>query len=224
MKKVAMIIPMTSRNRNFESIKNTPFFRIIYQSLKRTIEEGYQYKVFLGVDDDDDFFIFNKEEIENLKFDNVDIEMYVINNHQHSPVGVWNELFKIAYNEEYEYFYQIGDDILLVDKDWTSKFISNLESNLATGPLDVNMDKLMTQSFVDRRHYETFGFYFPTEFKNWFCDNWMHTVYQVTNNLNWDHDIRVRNSGGAERYDIDMFDQNEFRKIVERDIEKLQKK
>lgn len=41
-----------------------------------------------------------------------------------------------------------------------------------TGPLDLNNERLMTQSFASCKHYEIFGFYYPWHFKNWYSDDW----------------------------------------------------
>ena len=59
--------------------------------------------------------------------------------------------------------------------------------------------RVHTQSFVSRKHYEIFKFYFPPEIINWFCDDWITKVY-------WEDllfpllDKWCMNSGGAPRY------------------------
>ena len=82
-----------------------------------------------------------------------------------------------------------------------------------TGPLDYGRIKhgskeslpggsrfIQTQSFVSRKHMEIFGFYFPEEIKNWFCDDWMTKVYYPTYFYQIDH--YVSNVGGDPRYEI----------------------
>ena len=58
-----------------------------------------------------------------------------------------------------------------------------------TGPLDLNNEKLMTQSFASCAHVRVFGFYYPWRFKNWFSDNWAAQLY--AERTYWLTDIEV---------------------------------
>ena len=61
---------------------------------------------------------------------------------------------------------------------WAEEFVATLQSNPYVpnlgfaGPLDTNNPRLMTQSFAHCTHHEIFGYYYPTEFKNWYSDDW----------------------------------------------------
>jgi len=57
------------------------------------------------------------------------------------------------------------------------------------GPLDLNNEKLMTQSFASCAHVRIFGFYYPWRFKNWFSDNWAAQLY--AERTYWLTDIEV---------------------------------
>ena len=46
------------------------------------------------------------------------------------------------------------------------------------GPINLPNKTILTQTFVSRKHYEIFKFYFPNEIKNWFCDDWINFVYE----------------------------------------------
>ena len=64
---------------------------------------------------------------------------------------------------------------------------------------------LLTQTFVSRKHMEIFGWYFPEEIINWYCDNWINAVYKP------DHyfplvEYHCGNEGGKERYFINESD------------------
>ena len=93
---------------------------------------------------------------------------------------MWNTLYKLAYDEGFEYFYQCGDDIDFMEN--TTMFDSCIDSlsyinNIGvTGPYTSNT-KLLTQTFVSRKHMEIFGFYFPEEIENWYIDDWINLVY-----------------------------------------------
>jgi hypothetical protein len=72
------------------------------------------------------------------------------------------------------------DDISFKTKGWVNDCIKVLQANKdigLTGPLN-NNNKILTQSFVSRKHYELFGFYFPEEIINWYCDDWINIVYK----------------------------------------------
>ena len=46
---------------------------------------------------------------------------------------------------------------------------------------------------------DIFGFYFPEEIKNWFCDDWITNVY-ISKNKYWPIRKRILNKGGEPRY------------------------
>ena len=84
-----------------------------------------------------------------------------------------------------------------------------------TGPLDFGRIKggskesqpggnrfIQTQTFVSRKHYEIFHFYFPLEIKNWFCDDWINEVYKGINHFYPLQNHFCNNVGGNPRYDI----------------------
>ena len=128
---------------------------------------------------------------------------------------MWNKLFDIAYKEGYDYFYQCGDDIIF---NYSNMFhecvnILKLNNNIGlTGPYTLNGNtSILTQSFVSRSHMKIFGFYFPTEIKNLYIDNWITMVYQP----NYFYPIKtfkIINDGGSERYKIEI--NNEWHLIV----------
>jgi hypothetical protein len=79
-----------------------------------------------------------------------------------------------------------------------------------TGPIDWGRDQfntkhnvggkfILTQTFVSRKHMDIFGFYFPEEIKNWFCDDWITNVY-ISKNKYWPIRKRILNKGGEPRY------------------------
>ena len=119
-------------------------------------------------------------------------------------------MFKISLNDN-DYFYQIGDDIKLLDKNWSWYFCQKLIDNGNIGvvcPHDLNNKFILTQSFVHKTHYEIFNFYFPLSIKNLYCDTWIENIYKknVLENIIYKNymfkfiDISVRNCGGDPRY------------------------
>jgi hypothetical protein len=100
-----------------------------------------------------------------------------------SPTQVVSQLVLQAYSENFDYFYQVNDDTVLVTPNWATTLIQTLAMNPlipnfgVTGPKDVNNDKIFTHSFTHRTHIEIFGHLFPPSFKNWWSDDWITTVY-----------------------------------------------
>ena len=92
---------------------------------------------------------------------------------------MWNVLFKKAYEDGCDYFYQCGDDICFKTEGWVNDCIKTLIKNRnigLTGPIN-NNSSILTQAFVSRKHMEIFGWFFPKEIKNWCCDDWYNMVY-----------------------------------------------
>lgn len=92
-----------------------------------------------------------------------------------------------AYDDGFDYFYQLNDDIEFLTKCWATQLVSSLRDSDRpyfgiAGPRDGNNDIVMTQSFVHRTHLDVFdGMYYPTVFKNWYSDNWANRVYGKKN-------------------------------------------
>ena len=154
---------------------------------------------------------------------------FIVYNNNEIPKGhhtiKWNVLFKKAYDDNYDYFYQCGDDIVFKTKGWINDSISMLRSknNIGlTGPIN-NNNRILTQSFVSRKHMEIFGWYFPKEIKNWCCDDWYNMVYSP----NYLYPLRnhyAGNNGGEPRYDINndkKFNGNGNQMIFSKNIQML---
>ena len=205
--KVALLIPSTTKERPWKNIKETDLYNINLKSFLLSYDPEHTYTYYIGIDDDDPIYSKQSERKELLRFisvmKNVSLQFVSMRgiNKGHLTV-MWNRLFEKAYHEGNDYFYQCGDDIQFLNKGWVTKSIKllRLYHNLGcTGPHDKMQYRVHTQSFVSRKHYEIFKFYFPPEIINWFCDDWMTKIY-------WEDllypllDKWCMNSGGAPRY------------------------
>jgi hypothetical protein len=116
---------------------------------------------------------------------------------------MWNVLFKNAYDDGCDYFYQCGDDIVFHTKGWINDCINILKIHNdigLAGPIN-NNHLILTQAFVSRKHMEIFGWFFPEEIINWGCDDWYNHVYKP----NMFYPLSTHfcsNNGGAPRYTI----------------------
>ena len=209
--KIGFLILATSNNRNnWNSIKDSYLYNLTLKSSLLTINREHKYIYYIGIDKNDRIFDNEKEQEEILKFQNafkhITIEFIVYDNNK-IPKGyatlMWNVLFEKAYNDGCDYFYQCGDDMEFKTKNWINDSINILKSknNIGlTGPIN-NNNRILTQSFVSRKHMEIFGWYFPKEIKNWCCDDWYNIVYHP----NYLYPLKnhfAENKGGQPRYKI----------------------
>ena len=205
--KIAILIPIKNKCKNLE---DTFLYNTYLPSFKKTMNKEFIYTFYIGLDEGD---IMLKDDIKRriikvieeinckckiLKFDSSVEKGHV--------TKMWNILFNIAYKEDNNYFYQCGDDIQLITKDWTIDFINKLQehSNIGVvGPRSVNgHQQILTQTFVSKEHYKIFNCYFPNVIKNWFCDNWISTVYRINNLFFLLDNHKIRNDGGEPRYNV----------------------
>ena len=210
MTKISLLILATSKNRDsWNSIKETYLFNLTLKSFLLTLDKEHQYLFLIGIDKNDRIFDNSTQQREVTRFSKVftNVQIKFITMDNDIPKGyvtiMWNNLFKIAYDLDYEYFYQCGDDILFETKGWINDSINKLKLHNdigLTGPIN-NNNRIMTQAFVSRKHMHIFGFFFPPEIKNWCCDDWYNMVYHP-NYLYPLYNHRSHNMGGQPRYDI----------------------
>jgi hypothetical protein len=207
MTNIALLIPSTTKGKNWKKIEDSFFYKIFIPSFIKIINDKFTYKIFLGYDQDDTLLrkLENHEICKDiLKNDNVQIEFIKLNVPKGYLSKMWNILFKKAYDDNYDYFYQCGDDIEFNNSkqifDLSIEKLKNKNNIGVSGPYTINGNrKILTQSFVSRKHMDIFGFYFPEEIKNWYVDDWMSEIYKpdyfspISNN-------KIKNSGGNVRY------------------------
>ena len=235
--KIGLLIPTTSNKRNWKDVKESYLFLNTIKSFFNTYDKENDYVFYIGVDCKDKIFD-NKESQEYLTkffslFKNISIDFTYMDNIAKGHLTVmWTTLFKKAYNEKCDYFFQCGDDIIFATKGWINACINKLKENNdigVSGPVN-NNPRILTQSMVSRKHIEIFGYYFPEEIINWFCDDWINEVYKSINKLFFIKEHYCHNAGGQPRYQINNSENynNSNRmmrvictNIVKRDIEKL---
>lgn len=232
MDTISFLVPTTSRKSNFDNVESTPLFNTLLPSLDKTLESDYNYKLYLGLDDSDTFFKKRVSRITTLFEENYSfpLDIHFFSDTQNSPVSVWNHLFKIAYDDGSDFFYQLGDDIEILTEDWSSPFIKSLRQLSfvgVTGPRELNNHRIMTQTFVHRKHYEIFNYYFPHKFDNWFSDDWINRVYGNLNRKKWLKEIEVFNSSASgdehRRYEISRVSKKEMNQLVNKGTQEVKK-
>ena len=208
-KKIALLIPTTSKGRDsWAKIKDTYLYNLSLKTLLLTQSNEHEYVFYIGIDSDDRIFanLLQQAEITKFKtvFKNIDIKFITMENVQKGHLTkMWNILFRQAYNEDCDYFYQCGDDINFRTKGWINDSIETLRQHNdvgLTGPIN-NNNRILTQAFVSRKHMEIFGWFFPEEIINWCCDDWYNMVYHPTYLYPLQQHFSS-NDGGAPRYEI----------------------
>jgi hypothetical protein len=228
-KMIAILVPVCSRNQNYKDINDIPFIKNLYPSIQKTGDKEYNYHYFIGYDNDDIFYIHHK----NYFQDKDNISLIELEGCQNAPAHAWNILFQkaIESDKNFEYFFQIGDDVILSTEGWTQKFIKILEANKGIGtvgpcePINYNQrvgslkPPVIENNFVTRKHHQIFGYFFHPGIKNWFCDDWITQVYGEKAVM--DLSIIVENNIRDNRYQIIV--SNEIPRFIFEGYEKVKK-
>ena len=207
--KVAILIPTTNKGRNWSKPEDTYIFNKTIKTLLDVTNDHNNIIFYIGVDVDDSIWLKQKnyEKLIDLKKvkKNIDFKLFRMTNISPGHVTeMWNKLFKYAYNDNCDYFLQCGDDIIFKTTNIIDDSIRMLKMHNdigLTGPI-CNNPNILTQTFVSRKHMEIFNYYFPSQIKNWFCDDWINLVYSPTYYyplLNH----KCLNSGGSPRYSVE---------------------
>ena len=207
---IAFMIPTTTKKRSHKTIEDTEIVSIFLENLKLSNHDRYDYSLYLGYDTDDKLFNDNKgklTEIFKKAQPKLKLKQIVLPDSTTSVVEKWNYLFENAYKDNIDWFYQLGDDINIIDENWDKEFVNILKSRDGwgvTGPLDLNNASILTQSFVGRKHYDIFKKnYFDNRIKNWHCDNWITEVYKPELMTRAQSKVKNMSGFGSERYVVD---------------------
>ena len=156
---IAIIVPATSNGVSAKNLNHLPLAASLLPSLYQTRSEGFQYRVYLAVNENDP--IYNDHVLTHTIFDvayNVAKEKYFsslnvsefnsLRNLNYArishriilvpdsmlPKRALSALFNIptliaAYTDSCDYFYVVNDDLFLKSSHWTEKLIEPLDTN-----------------------------------------------------------------------------------------------
>jgi len=232
MKKFGFLIPSTSTGRVWKDYKDTYLYQNTLRSFLQTYDKEYHTHFYIGIDRNDPIYDApeNKENFKRFVnvMKNVDIEfVYMENVNKGHLTVMWNQLYDKAISDDCDYFVQCGDDIEFTTTGWMKDAVKILEKSNGVGvvgPMN-NNPRLLTQTIVTRKHKELFGYYFPPEIKNWFCDDWINEVYKYLHHYYPMTQHYCINIGGTPRYVINDGKSNEdvihlLKEILRRDVER----
>lgn len=217
--KIGLLIPSTSNGRDWKTMEESYLFRHTITTFLKTMDVEHECIFYIGVDRGDRIYD-NAQEFDKIGVlvsdtPNVSIrKIYMDGIEKGYLTKMWNVLFKQSYEEGCDYFFQCGDDISFKTSGWINDCISTLNKSNGvgmTGPVNNNA-RILTQTFVSRKHMEFFGFYFTEELVNWYCDDWINGVYKKTNRFYPLMNHFCENLGGVPRYNInnDLFFTSNF--------------
>tara|TARA_R110000851_G_scaffold108061_4_gene228827 strand:- start:145 stop:861 length:717 start_codon:yes stop_codon:yes gene_type:complete len=232
MNSICVIIPVTSRNREWKSFKETDLYNIFFKSFLLTYNKELPHLFCFAIDPDDKLFNDIKDDITRLVnvMKNCSVHFISTCGIKKGHVGeMWNKCFEYGIQENYDYFLQSGDDIEFYNADWENYFIEFLKEKNNIGVCGFSdmgrlyfdkEDRLLTQSFVHRTHWDIFGYYYPKEIANWGIDDWLTEVYGNFNLSLYSTKHSIANKGGEPRYNI-VNERKLWNKLIVDDIHKL---
>eukprot|EP00002_Diphylleia_rotans_P032992 TRINITY_DN6984_c0_g1_i4.p1 TRINITY_DN6984_c0_g1~~TRINITY_DN6984_c0_g1_i4.p1 ORF type:complete len:516 (+),score=93.45 TRINITY_DN6984_c0_g1_i4:42-1589(+) len=167
--KIAFLVPTTSKGS--KNVNDLPIFEALLYTMTTTMSEQeslrFDYNIYLGYDEGDPMYdnsttmpYFLSRATQIITNYPITLKIFKLSGLTGAPCWIWNELFRLAYEDGAEYFFQINDDVKLIKKGWLTNYVETLKTNPflpnfgVVGPMDVINPKTMTQSFVHRTHYE----------------------------------------------------------------------
>ena len=231
-KSICVMIPVTSRNREWKTFRQTDLYNIFFRSFLLTYNKEIPHLFCFAIDPDDKLFNDIKEDIERLVNVMKNCKVHFISTcgiKKGHVAEMWNKCFEYGIQENYEYFLQCGDDIEFFTDGFEDAFIKFLKQNGNKGVCGFGdmgrlyfdrEDRLLTQSFVHRTHYDIFGYYYPKEIMNWGIDDWITEIYGALNLSFYSPIHSIANKGGEPRYDV-VNERELWDKLILRDIKKL---
>lgn len=220
---IVFIIPSTSRNMNYNDINSCSLIKKLYASLAKL--NISKYKFIIGFDDDD---VFYNENIELLKTKFPEnFHFHFFNNYDKSYVCIVNQLSNVAIqNYNAEYLYVFADDLDVYQLDFITDFINYFKenNNLCLGwGIDKGNTRICTHPFVNKKHVEILGYFYPPSIKNWFCDDWITKLYTKLGKVIKSKEFVIENEARSPRYDIVNIDKNILEELVDIDVNKIKK-
>ena len=210
---VAVVLCSTTRG-----VKDTRWDRlalssIMLPSLRDTMEAGYTYSLYVGVDSDDAFYVREENLSQLRRIAGTDLNVIVEAYPRTERRIPMNQILERAFEDDNDYIVRINDDTQFLTKRWTSIGIDELMARdpanvgvvgpVVYGPKNVNR-KILTHDMVHRTHMEIFKCsYYPEVFENVWIDDWITFVYGHRARALSDWRVHHHTSHHGTRYGVD---------------------
>ena len=189
--KVAILVPSTSVG--FASLDELPLLKYLVKSLVSSIDSFDKLPIILYIGYDGGDPIYDNEEnlgeiLQAIKSSTPLLEVKPIKliGFQGKIVHIWNDLTKRAYNDGCEYYFLLGDDVVITTNDWVVAMINILSRKNKNAPnlgtvafYDTGNPNFPTFPVFHRTHLLIFGAdnAFDPYFTNTFADPWISDIY-----------------------------------------------
>jgi hypothetical protein len=195
--RIAFCVPSTSNKKNWTTLEESYLFSILLPSLE--VLSDFNIEVYIGYDHDDELY---SKACLPLTHKDIKLKWFSYDStHKGNPCKIWNNLTKRAIDDGIEYI-QIGGDDIMYDgrKEWLGKFIKLLKkyNNVGYSAGFSNNENIPTQFLIHKKHFNHFGWVFPPQIHNWFCDDFLYGLYK--HHGNWVKEYKHHNLGGEPRY------------------------
>ena len=184
---ICIAVPMTSKGTVMKEISESPFWANLFDSFMKTIDwrsNRMVFKFYLGFDKADDMYdtgdawsefrelftrratyrmqeqLMDKLAVEDVLNSKLALKLMHFDHLEGAPTQVVSQLVLQAFTDNFDYFYQVNDDTILITANWAPRLVEALAANPSipnfgvAGPVDTNNDKIFTHSFVHRTHIE----------------------------------------------------------------------
>ena len=185
--KICLTVPVTSKGTDMKAITDSPFWNNLFDSFMKSIDwrsNKIEYRFYLGFDRGDALYdtgdawsefreefknratyrmieqMMDEEGVNKVLNNLLSIRLLHFDGLAGSPSQVVSQLVLKAYDDGFDYFYQVNDDTVIDTPNWAPQLVQTLVSNPiqpnlgVTGPKDANNEKIFTHAFVHRTHVE----------------------------------------------------------------------
>ena len=131
---IGILVPSTTNKRDWTTLEETTLYKVFLKSFLTTYSKEYEYTIYLVIDNDDKVYSKESEISKLTRFLNImkNINLKILYSDD-IPKGwvthMWNKAFKVAYDDNCDYFLQCGDDIYFLNNDWVKESIDILIKN-----------------------------------------------------------------------------------------------
>jgi hypothetical protein len=230
---VVFLIPSSSKNCDYKNVNDCLLINTFFESIKQF--DITPYKFIVGIDDDDEFYL---KEIENIKaiLPN-NFYYHFLNNYDKSYCCIVNQIANIAINNyDAEFLYLVADDLIIYTLEYIDVFVDYIKNNNNLGlgqPVDKSniqfkhMDPslkdvgICTHPFVHVNHVKYLGYFIPPQIKNWFCDNWITYIYRTLGKIIITNKFVIENKIFNKRYEPVCVDHNNLNMYITQAINTL---
>lgn len=203
---LAILISLCSKNQKWKTVDDCDFIDTFLDSWLFT-HTHKATKFYLGYDENDAFFKDNIEDFKKRYPSTLFSFFELPKTCNGAPTRAWDILYEEALKDkDNEYFYQCGSDIFHMTIGFDSYLISVLDKNKGVGiaggvdqhywleRIKINQNGIIENGMVTRKHYETFGWFFPPDVKTWWSDDMITRIYMNSDNCFICTNISYRNT------------------------------